>query len=126
MTGFPGIHGTTAVVTGATSGIGRAIARGLAESGASRVVAVTRSVTDDSEVAKDVRALGCDFIALQCDFASDIGRAMIARGGGKIVFTCSLAAFQGNVGVPSYTASKSASSSIHGQLIIDDGGWMVR
>ena len=254
MTGFPGIHGTTAVVTGATSGIGRAIARGLAESGASRVVAISRSVTNDSEVAKDVRALGGDFIALQCDFADrasnlglaeritdavgnvdilvnnagtaayspaedypiemwdevmevnlhsqfiltrDIGRAMIARGGGKIVFTCSLAAFQGNVGVPSYTASKSAiagviralgcewagrgvnvngiapgytitditapvhqdpveyarvlertpagrwmnpedlvgsilflassaSSSIHGQLIIVDGGWMVR
>lgn len=169
MTGFPGIQGATAVVTGATTGIGRAIARGFAESGASRIVAISRSVTDDGEVAEDVRALGCDFIAIQCDFADrasnlglsdritaavgtvdilvnnagtaaycpaedypiemwdevmevnlhsqfiltrDIGRAMIARGSGKIVFNCSLAAFQGNVGVPSYTASKSAIAGV--------------
>ena len=40
--------------------------------------------------------------------AREIGRRMIARGHGKIVFTASLLSFQGGINVPSYTASKSA------------------
>ena len=169
MTAFPGLSSGTAVVTGATTGIGRAIANGLADSGVSRIVAVSRSVSDDSDVAADIRSKGVEFVALQCDFADrasnlalaqrifdavgdvdilvnnagtaayalaedypmemwdevmevnlhsqwiltrDIGRSMLARGGGKIVFNCSLAAFQGNVGVPSYTASKSAIAGV--------------
>ena len=169
MSGFAGIEGTTAVVTGATQGIGRAIAHGLADSGAARIVAVSRSVNDDSKVAKEVRERGAEFIAIQCDFTDrasnlaladrieqavgevdilvnnagtaayspaetypmemwdevmevnlhapwiltrDIGRRMIARGGGKIVFTASLASFQGNVGVASYTASKSGIAGV--------------
>lgn len=38
----------------------------------------------------------------------EFGRDMIERGGGKIVFTCSLLSFQGGINVPGYTASKSA------------------
>lgn len=38
----------------------------------------------------------------------EFGKDMIARGNGKIVFTCSLLSFQGGVNVPGYTASKSA------------------
>jgi 2-deoxy-D-gluconate 3-dehydrogenase len=37
-----------------------------------------------------------------------VGRGMIARGSGKIIFTASLLSFQGGVNVPGYTASKSA------------------
>jgi 2-deoxy-D-gluconate 3-dehydrogenase len=37
-----------------------------------------------------------------------IGRSMLARGGGKIIFTASLLSFQGGINVPGYTASKSA------------------
>jgi 2-deoxy-D-gluconate 3-dehydrogenase len=37
-----------------------------------------------------------------------VGRAMIARGYGKIIFTASLLSFQGGINVPGYTASKSA------------------
>ena len=40
--------------------------------------------------------------------ARGIGRAMVERGRGKIVFTASLLSFQGGILVPSYTASKSA------------------
>ncbi len=40
--------------------------------------------------------------------AREFGKDMIARGSGKIVFTCSLLSFQGGVNVPGYTASKSA------------------
>lgn len=38
----------------------------------------------------------------------EIGRDMIARGEGKIIFTASLLTFQGGINVPGYTASKSA------------------
>ncbi len=36
----------------------------------------------------------------------EIGRDMVARGGGKIIFTASLLTFQGGITVPGYTASK--------------------
>jgi 2-dehydro-3-deoxy-D-gluconate 5-dehydrogenase len=38
----------------------------------------------------------------------EIGREMLARGSGKIIFTASLLSFQGGITVPAYTASKSA------------------
>jgi 2-deoxy-D-gluconate 3-dehydrogenase len=37
-----------------------------------------------------------------------VGRSMIGRGYGKIIFTASLLSFQGGINVPGYTASKSA------------------
>jgi 2-deoxy-D-gluconate 3-dehydrogenase len=38
----------------------------------------------------------------------ELGRAMVERGRGKVIFTASLLSFQGGILVPSYTASKSA------------------
>ena len=38
----------------------------------------------------------------------EIGRGMIARGSGKIIFTASLLTFQGGITVPGYAASKGA------------------
>ena len=38
--------------------------------------------------------------------AREFGKEMIARGAGKIVFTCSLLTFQGGINVPGYAASK--------------------
>jgi 2-deoxy-D-gluconate 3-dehydrogenase len=38
--------------------------------------------------------------------ARGIGRAMVARGSGKIIFTASLLTFQGGITVPGYAASK--------------------
>ena len=37
----------------------------------------------------------------------EIGREMLARGRGKIIFTASLLSFQGGINVPGYTAAKS-------------------
>ncbi|WP_327003825.1 SDR family oxidoreductase [Dactylosporangium sp. NBC_01737] len=37
----------------------------------------------------------------------EIGREMVARGRGKIIFTASLLSFQGGINVPGYTAAKS-------------------
>ena len=38
----------------------------------------------------------------------ELGKEMVSRGYGKIVFTASLLSFQGGINVPGYTASKSA------------------
>jgi 2-dehydro-3-deoxy-D-gluconate 5-dehydrogenase len=42
----------------------------------------------------------------------EIGRDMIARGSGKIIFTASLLTFQGGITVPGYAASKGAVGSL--------------
>jgi 2-deoxy-D-gluconate 3-dehydrogenase len=40
--------------------------------------------------------------------AREFGKDMLAKGWGKIVFTCSMLSYQGGINVPGYTASKSA------------------
>jgi len=42
----------------------------------------------------------------------EIGKDMIARGSGKIIFTASLLTFQGGINVPGYAASKGAIGSL--------------
>ena len=37
----------------------------------------------------------------------ELGKGMVARGSGKVIFTASLLSFQGGIRVPSYTAAKS-------------------
>lgn len=44
--------------------------------------------------------------------AREIGKKMIERRSGKIIFTCSLLSFQGGINVPGYAASKGALSSL--------------
>ena len=42
----------------------------------------------------------------------EIGKYMLQRGNGKIIFTCSLLSFQGGILVPGYAASKGAIASL--------------
>ncbi|WP_414647266.1 SDR family oxidoreductase [Chitinophaga sp.] len=42
----------------------------------------------------------------------EIGKGMIARGNGKVIFTASLLTFQGGINVPGYAASKGAVGSL--------------
>lgn len=44
--------------------------------------------------------------------AREIGKHMLQRGSGKIIFTCSLLSFQGGITVPGYAASKGALASL--------------
>jgi 2-deoxy-D-gluconate 3-dehydrogenase len=44
--------------------------------------------------------------------ARELGREMLERRSGKIIFTCSLLSFQGGVNVPGYAASKGALASL--------------
>jgi 2-dehydro-3-deoxy-D-gluconate 5-dehydrogenase len=42
----------------------------------------------------------------------EVGKQMLAKGSGKIIFTASLLSFQGGINVPGYAASKGAISSL--------------
>ncbi|WP_273211862.1 SDR family oxidoreductase [Runella zeae] len=163
------LSGKTALVTGCKRGIGKAMATALAEAGAD-IIGVSASLElTHSEVEKEVRALGRNFKAYQCDFANrpdlyrfitevksdfpcidilinnagtilrtpaenhsddywdkvietnlnaqfvlsrEIGKEMVARRAGKIIFTASLLTFQGGITVPGYAASKGAIGSL--------------
>jgi 2-deoxy-D-gluconate 3-dehydrogenase len=52
------------------------------------------------------RVIGVN-LSSQFVLAQAVGRSMIARGYGKIIFTASLLSFQGGINVPGYTAAKS-------------------
>ncbi len=155
------LNGKTALVTGASRGIGLAIAKSLAQAGAD-IMAVSQSGKFDKleEFCKD---LGRTFIGYSCDLSDrqavsdftstlihsdfqidilvnnagtilrapaaehsdeywdkvvdvnlraqfvlsrEIGKGMLKRGHGKIVFIASLLSFQGGITIPGYAASK--------------------
>jgi 2-deoxy-D-gluconate 3-dehydrogenase len=159
------VDGQTALVTGCSRGLGKAMAVALAESGAD-IVGVSRSLASaGSDVEREVQSRGKRFRGYRCDFSDqdavrafaravctdnpvidilvnnagtirrkpaaehpdeywdeviqtnlnaqwllsrEIGRGMIERGRGKIIFVSSLLAFQGGITVPGYAASKGA------------------
>ncbi|GHE67844.1 SDR family oxidoreductase [Streptomyces capitiformicae] len=72
-----GLTGKLAVVTGARRGIGRAMARALAEAGAD-IIGVSANLEETgSDVEKDVTAAGRTFEAIRTDFADpDAVRAL--------------------------------------------------
>jgi len=158
------LTGRLAVVTGASRGLGRAMAVALAAAGAD-IVGVSASLQPTgSEVQTKVLGLGRSFEGHRVDFADrsavagfaehlaggrpvdilvnnagtierapavdhsdeswdrvlevdltsqfvltrEVGRQMVARGSGKVIFTASMLSYQGGVNVASYTAAKSA------------------
>jgi 2-deoxy-D-gluconate 3-dehydrogenase len=74
------LKGKTALVTGCNRGIGRAMALGLAEAGADIIGVSAHLPLKDSEVEKEVKALGRRFTAYQADLTSrDALYAFIAQ-----------------------------------------------
>jgi 2-deoxy-D-gluconate 3-dehydrogenase len=163
------LDGSTALVTGCSRGIGKAMAVALAAAGADIVGVSANLETSGSDVEKQVLAQGRKFSGYRCDLGNrkmiyellgrlrersatidilvnnagiirrkpavehsdeywdsvmevnldaafilsrELGREMIGRGRGKIVFIASLLSFQGGINVCSYAASKGAIGSL--------------
>ena len=75
---MPAIAGSVAVVTGASSGIGRATARALAARGAS-VVLAARSAADLDEVARECEQAGGRALAVPTDVGDEAAVQELAR-----------------------------------------------
>ena len=72
MTSNRQIEGQIAIVTGASRGIGRAIALALAAEGAKVVVNYARSSAAAEEVIEEIAATGGEVIALQADVSQAV------------------------------------------------------
>ncbi|HUN94794.1 MAG TPA: SDR family oxidoreductase [Bradyrhizobium sp.] len=73
------LSGKTALVTGASRGIGRATALALAQAGAQVIVHYGNSPKDAEEVVAEIRKLGRRADAAQADLASPEGAHALAR-----------------------------------------------
>ena len=86
--GFPfaedALEGTTALVCGASKGIGRACALMLARAGA-RVVACARSQTDLDSLVSEMHGDGHEAVVLDLEDIEAVRRAMSSMGGVQIV-----------------------------------------
>ncbi len=157
------LEGQVALVTGCRRGIGRGMARALAEAGADIVGVSAAMESSGSEIERDVTAAGRKFFPYACDFsdrealyrfieqvqadipridilvnnagttrrhtvldfpdeawdfvlevnlnaqfilARELGREMLGRGRGKVIFTASLLSFQGGIKASAYATSK--------------------
>jgi NADP-dependent 3-hydroxy acid dehydrogenase YdfG len=79
MTAFEKLEGTVALVTGASSGIGRATALRLARAGA-KVSLVARGADQLAEVAKEIRDAGGSAIAIEANLTSaETASSVVAR-----------------------------------------------
>jgi 3-oxoacyl-[acyl-carrier protein] reductase len=73
------LEGKTALVTGASRGIGRAIALALAKAGARVLVHYGRSAQDAESLLASIRSTGATAHAIQVDLGTPEGAALLAK-----------------------------------------------
>ncbi|HTT22111.1 MAG TPA: SDR family oxidoreductase [Candidatus Sulfotelmatobacter sp.] len=76
---MPELNGKIALVTGASRGIGRATASGLAEAGARLLVHYGRSAQDADTLVADIRAKGGQAEAIKADLGTPDGATKLAK-----------------------------------------------
>ena len=82
---MPDRNGKTALVTGASRGIGRATASALAEAGARVLVHYGRSAQEAESLVADIRAKGGRAEAIKADLGAPEGATQLAKQGRSII-----------------------------------------
>ena len=74
------VTSSVALVTGGGVGTGKAIALGLARAGSDVAINYSRSATEAEETVEEIRKLGRNAVAVQCDVSEDAAvREMVAK-----------------------------------------------
>ena len=94
------IEGKVALITGASRGIGLAIARELAKAGVSRLILAARSIRRLNQVANSLRQMGVEAIALPVDLTQSaevsaaVAKAWRDYGAIDLLINCAGVAYQ--------------------------------
>ena len=105
---FADLSGLRAVVTGASTGIGRAIARELAVGGADVVIHCRQAMDSSNDLADEIRSLGRSAEVLRADFSEESSLEAFAEQAWNSLGGCDV--WVNNAGVDLLTGSESRDS----------------
>ena len=119
------LQGLTAIVTGAGSGMGRAIARRFAGEGA-RVLAAGRALENTEETVGQVRAAGGTAEAMRCDVADERSVLALYEAFDNGALGPDLHVLVNSAGVGAFTPTEDTDLDTTGSQMVVDGGLTAR